>query len=46
MFLYNNNLYVPYSIDLRHLIMEEFHKRPYVGHRGYQKMVTTVRQLY
>jgi hypothetical protein len=26
--------------------MDEFHRRPYVGHLGYQKMVTTIRQLY
>jgi hypothetical protein len=26
--------------------MEEFHKRPYVGHLVYQKRVTLVRQLY
>jgi hypothetical protein len=39
-------LYVPSLVELRHLIMDEFHKRPYVGHLGYHKMVTTVRQLY
>jgi hypothetical protein len=44
--LYNNRLYVPSSTDLRHLIIDEFHKRTYVGHPGYQKMITTVRQLY
>jgi hypothetical protein len=37
---------VPKSIELNHLIMDEFHRRPYVGHPGYQKMVTIVRQLY
>jgi hypothetical protein len=26
--------------------MDEFHRRPYVRHPGYQKMVTTIRQLY
>jgi hypothetical protein len=26
--------------------MDEFHKIPYVGHLGHQKMVTTIRQLY
>jgi hypothetical protein len=42
--LYNNRLYVPNSTDLEvQLIMDEFHRRPYVGHPGYQKMVTTVR---
>jgi hypothetical protein len=32
MFLYNNRPYVPNSIDLRCLIMDEFHRIPYVGH--------------
>jgi hypothetical protein len=44
--LYNNRLYVPDSTEMKHLIMDEFHRRPYVGHPGYQKMITTVRQLY
>jgi hypothetical protein len=44
--IYNKRLYVLDSIDLRKLIMDEFHRRPYVGHLGYQKMVTTTRQLY
>jgi hypothetical protein len=44
--LYNNTLYVPSLEKLKHLIMDEFHKRPYVGHPGYQKMVTIVRKLY
>jgi hypothetical protein len=26
--------------------MNEFHKRPYVGHPGYQKMITTVKKFY
>jgi hypothetical protein len=43
--LYNNRLYVPNSTELKHLIMDEFHRRPYVGHPGYQKMVTTVRKV-
>jgi hypothetical protein len=46
MLLYNNRLHVPNSVDLRHLIMDEFHKRPYVGHPGYHKMVTIVIQVY
>lgn len=27
--------YVPYVDDLRNLIMDEFHKGPYLGHLGY-----------
>jgi hypothetical protein len=38
--MYNNKLYVPSITKLRHLIMDNFHRRPYVGHPGYQKMVT------
>jgi hypothetical protein len=37
---------VPNSVELNHLIIDEFHRRPYVGHPGYQKMVTMVIQLY
>jgi hypothetical protein len=44
--IYNKRLYVPNSIDMRKLIMDEFHRRPYVDHPGYQKMVKTVRQMY
>jgi hypothetical protein len=44
--LYNNRLYVPESLDLKKLIMDDFHRRPYVDHHGYQKMGTIVRKLY
>jgi hypothetical protein len=44
--LYNNKLCVPDSAELKHLIMDEFNRRPYVGHHGYHKMITLVRQLY
>jgi hypothetical protein len=44
--LYNNRLYVPESLDLKKLIMDDFHRRPYVGRFGYQKMVIVVRKLY
>ena len=33
--LYKNMMYVPNSTNLRHLILDEFHRRPYVGHLGY-----------
>jgi hypothetical protein len=44
--MYNNMMYIPNSTELKNLIMDEFHKRPYVGHPGYQKMITTTRKLY
>jgi hypothetical protein len=44
--VYNKRLYVSDSTYLRQLILDEFHRRLYVGHPGYQKMVTTVRKQY
>jgi hypothetical protein len=41
--LYHNSLYVPNLVEMRHLIMDEFHRRPYVDHPGYQKIVIIVR---
>ena len=29
---------------LKHMILEKYHKKPYVGHLGYQKMITTLRK--
>jgi hypothetical protein len=33
--LYNDKLYIPESAKLKHLIMDEIHRMPYVGHPGY-----------
>jgi hypothetical protein len=41
--LYNSMLYVPNSTDMRQSIMDEFHRMTYVGHSGYQKIVTTTK---
>ena len=44
---YKNRLYIPSRDDLKTFIMDELHKRPYTGHPGYQKIITTTRkQLY
>jgi hypothetical protein len=44
--VYNNRLYIPDSTKLKNLIIDEFHRTPYVGHPGYQNMITTTRQFY
>jgi hypothetical protein len=31
---------------MKNLIIDEFHMKPYVGHPGFQKMITTTRWLY
>ena len=37
---YKNKLYVPNSEEIKLIIMDELHKRPYSNHPRYQKMVT------
>jgi hypothetical protein len=43
---YNSRLYIPNFDDLKRLIMDELQKGPYIGHLGYQKMITTTRKLF
>jgi hypothetical protein len=43
---YRNRLYIPNCEDLKRFIMDELHKRPYTGHPGYQKMITTTRKKF
>jgi hypothetical protein len=41
-----NRLYVPKSIELKMIILDELHKKPYYGHPIYQKMITTLRKQF
>jgi hypothetical protein len=41
-----DRLYIPNCDDLKSFIMDELHKRPYTGHPGYQKMITTTRKQF
>lgn len=43
---YKGRLYVPNQNSIRNLILDEYHRSHYVGHPGYQKMVTTLRKGY
>jgi hypothetical protein len=43
---YKGRLYILNCDDLKRFIMDELHKRPYTGHPGYQKMITTTRKLF
>jgi hypothetical protein len=42
--IYKGRLYIPNSIELKKLILDELHKKPYSGHPGYQKMITAVKK--
>lgn len=46
MFRYKKRLYVPGKSNIKCLILDEFHKSPYVGHPGYQTLITTLRKEY
>jgi hypothetical protein len=43
---YVNRLYILSCDYLNRFIMDELHKRPYTGHRGYHKMITTTRKQF
>jgi hypothetical protein len=43
---YKNRLYILDCDNLKRFIMDELHKRPYIGHPGYQKMITTTRKQF
>jgi hypothetical protein len=43
---FKNRLYVRDSIELKLTILDEVHKKPYYGHRGYQKTITTLKKLF
>jgi len=43
---YEKRLYVPNQNDIKRLILDEFDRSPYVGHSGYQKLITALRKEY
>ena len=44
--LSKDRLYVPEGGDLRSNILMEFHREPYSGHQGYQKMISTIKRNF
>jgi hypothetical protein len=43
---YKGRLYILNCDDLKRFMMVELHKRPYIGHPGYQKMITATKKLF
>jgi hypothetical protein len=43
---YKGRLYIPNYGDLKRFIMDELHKRSYISHPSYHKMITTTRKLF
>ena len=46
MLTFRGKVYVPNRMDLKELIMNEYHCSNYAGHPGYQKMLTAIRKVY
>jgi hypothetical protein len=44
--MHKNRIYFPTSRELRDLVLKGMQNVPYVGHRGYQKIITTVRRQF
>jgi hypothetical protein len=44
--MYNNNMYIPNLVEIKNIILDEFHKRPYVGRPSYQNMIMKKIKLY
>ena len=43
---FKDKLYVPNVLEIQLFIMNEMHKPPFVGHPGYQQMVTALRKQF
>ena len=43
---YKNRLYIPNVESLKKEILDEYHKQPYSGHPGYQKILTTLKKKF
>jgi hypothetical protein len=46
MMTYRNKLYIPTCDGLKRFIINELHKRPYIGHPRYHKMITATRKQF
>ena len=43
---FSDRIYVPDNSELKKVILREFHAKHYLGHPGYQKMLTAVKRFY
>ena len=43
---FKNRLYIPDSTELKLTTLDEVHNKPYSGHPGYHKTITTLRKLF
>ena len=43
---FKKRIVVPNRMELKTLILDEYHRSNYAGHPGYQKMLTVIRKYY
>ena len=43
---FKDRIYIPDSAEIKLTILDEVHKKPYSGHPGFQKSITTLRKLF
>jgi hypothetical protein len=43
---FKNRLYIPYSREIKLIVLDKMHKKPYSNHPGYHKMITSLRKLF
>jgi hypothetical protein len=46
MLTYKGRMYIPNCDDLNRFTLDELHKRPYIGHSGYQKLIAATKKLF
>ena len=43
---FKNRIYIPDSVELKSKVLDDVHKKPYFGHPGYYKTITTLQKLF
>ena len=43
---FRDRVYVPDSSEVKKVILREFHVKPFLGHLGYRKTLTTMKRFY
>ena len=46
MLTFTGNIWIPSRVDLKEVIMNEYHRSNYAGHPGYQKMLIKIAKVY
>lgn len=45
-FIFKGSVYVPNQVRFKQMLLDEFHRRPYATHPGYQKLFSPIKKIY